>query len=107
MEFVGTKVGFYKYFALPRPQVTGLAKRPHLHYLSDGNAEKRFQDLSRQRTPGIVVSRSQSLPENLLTIASENEVTVFKTFMVTMNFINAATVRPDREFTPTITEHAA
>jgi hypothetical protein len=38
MEFVGTKVGFYKYFALPRPQVTGLAKRPHLRYLSDGNA---------------------------------------------------------------------
>ncbi len=124
MELVGTKVGFdreileptinrpglaltgfYKYFALHRLQVIGLAERSYLRHLSEVNAEKRFHDLCKQKIPGIVVSRNQSLPERLLTIANENGVSVLQTSMVTMNYINSATVRLDWEFAPTTTEH--
>ncbi|MEM6278520.1 MAG: HPr(Ser) kinase/phosphatase [Verrucomicrobiota bacterium] len=124
MELVGSKVGFdreileptinrpglaltgfYKYFALHRLQVIGLAERSYLRHLSEANAEKRFQDLCRQQIPGIVVSRNQSLPEKLLAIANECGVSILQTSMVTMNFINAATVRLDWEFAPTTTEH--
>lgn len=98
--------GFYKYFALHRIQVIGQAERSYLRHLSDANAEKRFADLCRQRIPCIVVSRGQNLPEPLLQIAADAGISVFQTSMVTMNYINAATVRLDWEFAPTISLHA-
>lgn len=124
MELVGSKVGFdrkileptinrpglaltgfYEYFALHRLQVIGLAEQSYLAHLNEGNAEKRFRDLCRQQIPGIVVSRSQRLPDHLLDIAEECGVSVIQTSLVTMNYINAATVRLDWEFAPTTTEH--
>lgn len=97
--------GFYEYFALHRLQVIGLAEQSYLGHLSEENAEKRFLDLCRQRIPGIVVSRSQSLPDRLLAVANECGVSILQTSMVTMDYINAATVRLDWEFAPTTTEH--
>lgn len=97
--------GFYKYFALHRIQVIGLAERSYLKHLSADNARKRFQDLCRQNIPCIIVSRGEDLPGDLLDIANEADVSVFQTSMVTMNYINAATVRLDWEFAPSITEH--
>jgi len=97
--------GFYKYFALHRIQVIGLAERSYINHLSRQNAEKRFFDLCRQRIPCIVISRGQELPDSLLTIANDAGVSVFQTSMVTMNYINAATVRLDWEFAPATNEH--
>lgn len=97
--------GFYKYFALHRIQVIGQAERSYLRHLSETNAEKRFSDLCRQRIPCIVVSRGQELPENLLAIANDAGISVFQTSMVTMNYINAATVRLDWEFAPLTSLH--
>ncbi|MAS91681.1 MAG: HPr(Ser) kinase/phosphatase [Verrucomicrobiales bacterium] len=97
--------GFYKYFALHRIQVIGLAERSYIRHLSQANAEKRFMDLCRHRIPCIVVSRAQELTENLLEIANEAGVSVFQTSMVTMNYINAATVRLDWEFAPSTSQH--
>jgi len=97
--------GFYKYFALHRIQVIGQAERSYLRHLNEPNAEKRFSDLCRQRIPCIVVSRGQELPGPLLKIADEAGISVFQTSMVTMNYINAATVRLDWEFAPTTSLH--
>lgn len=97
--------GFYKYFALHRIQVIGQAERAYLRHLSEANAEKRFSDLCRQRIPCIVVSRGQELPDSLLAIANEAGISVFQTSMVTMNYINAATVRLDWEFAPSTSLH--
>lgn len=97
--------GFYKYFALHRIQVIGQAERSYLRHLNESNAEKRFSDLCRQRIPCIVVSRGQDLPEELLKIANDAGISVFQTSMVTMNYINAATVRLDWEFAPTTSLH--
>ncbi len=97
--------GFYKYFALHRIQVIGQAERSYLRHLSESNAEKRFIELCRQQIPCIVVSRGQNLPDTLLKIANDAGVSVFQTSMVTMNYINAATVRLDWEFAPTVSMH--
>lgn len=97
--------GFYKYFALHRIQVIGQAERSYLRHLSEPNAKKRFFDLCRQQIPCIVVSRGQHLPPCLLEIANDAGISVFQTSMVTMNYINAATVRLDWEFAPTTTLH--
>lgn len=97
--------GFYKYFALHRIQVIGQAERSYLRHLNQANAEKRFADLCRQRIPCIVVSRGQHLSPSLLRIADDAGISVFQTSMVTMNYINAATVRLDWEFAPTTSRH--
>lgn len=98
--------GFYKYFALHRLQVIGLAERSYLRHLSAANAKERFSQLCSHRIPCIVVSRNQDLPGELVDIATDAGVSVLQTSMVTMNYINAATVRLDWEFAPTTTEHA-
>jgi HPr kinase/phosphorylase len=97
--------GFYKYFALHRIQVIGLAERSYLRHLSDANAEKRFADLCRQRIPCIVVSRGQALSDEMMEIANVAGISIFQTNMITMNYINAATVRLDWEFAPSTSVH--
>lgn len=99
--------GFYTYFALHRIQVIGKAERSYLKHLSDDNMEKRFVELCRRQIPCIVVSRGETLPDSLIRQANELGLSVFQTSMVTMNFINAATVRLEWEFAPTTTEHGS
>lgn len=97
--------GFFTYFALHRVQVIGKAERSYLKHLSRENAEKRFRSLCQRKIPCIVVSRGDSLPTNLIEIANEAGISVFRTDLVTMNFINAATVRMEWDFAPTASEH--
>ncbi len=97
--------GFFTYFAVHRLQVIGKAERSYLKHLSRENAEKRFGALCQRKIPGIVISRGDSLPENLVKIANDAGISIFKTSMVTMNFINAATVRMEWDFAPQVTEH--
>ncbi|MCB1231395.1 MAG: HPr(Ser) kinase/phosphatase [Verrucomicrobiae bacterium] len=97
--------GFYTYFALHRIQVIGKAERSYLKHLSVDNMEKRFVELCRRQIPCIVVSRGETLPDSLIRSANEMGISIFQTSMVTMNFINAATVRLEWEFAPTTTEH--
>ena len=97
--------GFYTYFALHRIQVIGKAERSYLKHLSTENREKRFTDLCRRQIPCIVVSRGETLPDGLVHKANQLGISVFQTSMVTMNFINAATVRLEWDFAPSTTEH--
>lgn len=97
--------GFYTYFALHRMQVIGKAERSYLKHLNEENMVKRFTELCRRQIPCIIVSRGETLPDNLIRKANELGISVFQTSMVTMNFINAATVRLEWEFAPTTTEH--
>ena len=97
--------GFYTYFALHRVQVIGKAERSYLKHLSEEKMGRRFTELCNRQIPCIVVSRGETLPEDLVRIANDSGISVFQTTMVTMNFINAATVRLEWEFAPTTTEH--
>lgn len=97
--------GFFTYFALHRIQVIGKAERSYLKHLSEDNADKRFMDICRRQIPCIVASRGDELPDRLVKLANGAGISVFQTSMVTMNFINAATVRLEWDFAPTSTEH--
>ena len=97
--------GFFTYFAVHRIQVIGKAERSYIKHLSNASAEKRFRALCQRKIPCIVISRGDSLPENLIKIANEANISIFKTSMVTMNFINAATVRLEWDFAPSTNAH--
>ena len=96
--------GFYAYFAEKRVQVLGAAEQSYLKNLSPRQRHARFRALCAQRIPCIVVSRGFHLSPELLAIAEGAGVAVLRTPMVTMRFINAATIALELDFSPTVTE---
>src|SRR5213592_3301250 len=96
--------GFYTYFAEKRVQVFGAAEHSYLKSLTPKVRLKRFRDLCAQKIPCIVVSRGFHLDPPLLAAAAEEKVAVFRTPMITMKFINAATIALEVDFSPTVTE---
>jgi HPr kinase/phosphorylase len=97
--------GFYTYFAYRRIQVVGNSERSYLNSLGFDDAKARMRDLCARQIPCIVVSRGKNLRQDLLDIAAKAGIAVFQTSMVSMKFINAATIRLEYDFAPTTTEH--
>lgn len=96
--------GFFSYFAEKRVQVLGAAENTYLKSLSRAQQVKRFRALCAQKIPCVVVSRGAHLPPELLVVAEQEKIAVFRTPMITMNFINAATIALEDDFAPSVTE---
>src|SRR4029077_7100048 len=96
--------GFYSYFAEKRVQVLGAAESTYLKSLSPQIRVTRFRGLCDQKIPCIVVSRGMHLDSELLKVAAEKEIAVFRTPMITMRFINAPAIALEMDFSPTVTE---
>lgn len=99
--------GFYTYFAVMRIQVIGKAERSFLKSLDPEERRRRFREFCRRDIPCVVVSRGDTLSDDLLEIATEAGISVFRTTMVTMNFINAATIGLEWDFAPTQSVHGS
>src|SRR5438045_6746494 len=96
--------GFYSYFAEKRVQVLGAAESTYLKSLSPSIRVKRFRGLCEQKIPCLVISRGMHLDTDLLAVATAQQIAVFRTPMITMKFINAATIALEMDFSPTVTE---
>jgi len=96
--------GFYSYFAEKRVQVLGAAENTYLKSLSPKVRIIRFRGLCAQKIPCLVVSRGAHLDPQLLAVAAGQKIAVFRTPMITMKFINAATIALEAYFSPTVTE---
>src|SRR6187401_1276859 len=96
--------GFYTYFAEKRVQVLGAAEQSYLKNLSSRQQHARFRALCSQKIPCIVASRGFHLAPKLLSIAESAGIAVFRTPMITMKFINAATIALELDFSPSVTE---
>lgn len=96
--------GFYTYFAEKRVQVLGAAEQSYLKNLSKREQQARFRALCSQKIPCIVASRGFHLAPELLSIAKDAGVAVLRTPMITMKFINAATIALELDFSPIVTE---
>src|SRR5438128_8515235 len=96
--------GFYSYFAEKRVQVLGAAENTYLKSLSPKVRIIRFRGLCAQKIPCLVVSRGAHLDPQLLAVAAGQKIAVFRTPMITMKFINAATIALEMDFSPTVTE---
>ena len=84
--------GFFRYFAAKRIQVAGHAELSYLRSLSAEERATRIKTLFKQRIPCLIVARNLSLPSGLLELAAEAKTPVFKTPLITMKFINSATI---------------
>lgn len=96
--------GFYTYFAEKRVQVLGAAEHSYLKSLSSTLRIRRFRKMCEHKIPCLVMSRGFHLAQELVDVAAAAKIAVFRTPMITMKFINAATIALEMDFSPTVTE---
>lgn len=99
--------GFYNYFASRRIQVIGNSELSYLRSLKVSVQMERCRELFSRKIPCLVVAREASIPAVLLQQAAEFETPIFRTPMITMKFINAATIALEFEFAPTASEYGS
>ncbi len=97
--------GFFTYFAHKRIQVVGNSEASYLKKLPPDLRAERFRQLCEKGVPCIVISRDHVLPDELLSIASDYKLTIFRTPMVTMQFLNLASILLQQEFSESTTLH--
>jgi len=99
--------GFYKYFAPKRVQVFGSAELSYLQNLPPAERKERLRRFFDCAIPCVVVARRAKLPTGIAEMANEAGVPLFRTPMITMKFINAATIALELEFAPRRSEHGS
>lgn len=99
--------GFFSYFADKRIQVLGSAELSYLKSLSASLLKERCRAFFARKMPCIVIARNAPVPQVLLDAAAEFETPVLRTNMITMKFINAATIQLEIDFAPSTTEHGS
>jgi HPr kinase/phosphorylase len=99
--------GFYSYFAGKRIQVLGAAELSYLRSLSSVIQKEKLKQLFSRNFPCLVIARNAPTPAPLLDMASEYETPVFRTHMITMKFINAATIALEFDFAPSTQEYGS
>ncbi|ATC62761.1 HPr(Ser) kinase/phosphatase [Nibricoccus aquaticus] len=98
--------GFFKYFANKRIQVLGAAEMTYLKTLDHARQVEILQEMVERQIPCLVLTRNFHPTPAMLSVAKEKNLPVFRTTLITMNFINLATLCIDNEFAPSVTEHA-
>lgn len=99
--------GFFHYFAEKRLQVFGSAELSYLKSLPESEIKERIRALCKKPIPGIIIARGIRPPKALLEEAEKAGIAVFRTPMITMKFINAATIALEYDFSPTRSEHGS
>lgn len=96
--------GFTKYFAYKRVQVVGNAEAYYLKALSQEDLPRHLEAFFSFRIPCVVFSRNLPVSLPFLKAAEAAKVPVFQCPLVTMKFINLATLALESMFAPRGTE---
>ncbi len=96
--------GFTRYYASKRMQVIGNAEAYFLKSLPPDQREERYKKLFSFRIPCVVFSRKLKPDRLFLKTAEQADVPVFICPLITMNFINRATLALEMLFAPRGTE---
>jgi HPr kinase/phosphorylase len=99
--------GFFSYFADKRIQVLGSAELSYLKSLSGKEVRQRCAAMCERNIPCVIVARHHRVPDELLAVAKDNSLAVFTTPMVTMRFINSATLALEFDFAPRKSEYGS
>ena len=98
--------GFFKYFANKRIQVMGAAEMTYLRTLAPAEQTRILTEMVERQIPCLVLTRNYQPTPSMLAIAVEKKLPIFRTAMITMHWVNLATLCIDNEFAPATTVHA-
>ena len=96
--------GFTRHFAWKRIQALGSAETAYLKSLPPDERRDRYKLLFAHNFPCVVFARNLKPDEDFLEAAGRTRVPVFKTPLITMRFINRATLALETVFAPRGTE---
>ena len=96
--------GFTRYFAYKRMQVMGHAEVFYLRELRTEERQARYAYLFAYKIPCFVFSRNLKPDKEFIAASEQTSVPVFQTPLVTMKFINKATLDLESMFAPRGTE---
>lgn len=96
--------GFTKYFAFKRIQALGNAEAYFLKSLSNDAREGRYTALLRYKIPCLVFTRDLPPDRQLVRAAEIASIPIFQCPLITMKFINLATLALEMMFAPHGTE---
>jgi HPr kinase/phosphorylase len=96
--------GFTRYFASKRIQALGSAETTYLKSLKPPERQSRYDQLFSHRMPCVVFSRNLNPDRGFRAAAEKARVPIFKTPLITMKFINLATLALELMFAPKGTE---
>lgn len=97
--------GFFTYFAYKRVQVIGNSEHSFLEGLEPRLRAGRFSQLCSWDIPCIIVARGHRISDDLVEIANAAGISIFQTSMVTMKFLNVATIKLEWTFAPSLLVH--
>ena len=92
--------GFTKYFAGKRVQAVGAAEVTYLKSLSKEERHQRYELLFSYKIPCVVFSRDLKPDRDFLRAAEAANVPIFQSPLITMKFINLATLALEAMFAP-------
>ncbi len=98
--------GFFKYFANKRIQVLGAAEMTYLKTRSPQDQALTFRQMAKKSVPCLILTRNFNATPPMFAVAEEMRLPLFRTPLITMNFVNLATLCIDNEFAPGSIEHA-
>lgn len=94
--------GFEQYFANRRIQVLGLAENAYLKGLSEKERKQRLRDFFNAQIPCVILTRNRSACQEMLDFSGAFNVPVFRTPLVTHQFIHSGTVLIESLIAPSI-----
>lgn len=97
--------GFYKYFANKRIQVIGSTEMTYYKTLPAARQEEMMHAMIDRGIPCLVLTRSLLPPRTMLAVAKQRRLPLYRTPLITMHFVNIATLCIDMEFARQTTEH--
>lgn len=98
--------GFFKYFANKRIQVMGAAEMTYFRTLPPAEQTRILGEMVDRQVPCIILTRNYQPTPSMLALAVERKLPLFRTPMITMHWVNLATLCIDNEFAPSATVHA-
>lgn len=97
--------GFFDYFAARRVQVLGNAEIAYLTSLDKDERAQRLRAFFAQKVPCVVITRQRRVFPEMHEMADTNGIPLFRTKMITMHFINDATITMENLVAPRMSVH--
>ena len=97
--------GYFSYFAHERIQVFGTAEMAYMSTMDEQCRCERISRIFAEDVPCLIFTNDVEIPKDVLRLADEYSVAIFRSPLTTVKLINRATIILENEFAESTTLH--
>lgn len=97
--------GFFDYYPADRVQLLGMTEMSFFNRLNEPDRVQRMEELCRDYTPGIIITRGQEVPAELIEASERESVPVMRSHMKTTRLFSRLTNFLESRLAPTTAVH--